>query len=592
MFTTRPELAGTYGMVASTHWLASAAGMAVLESGGNAFDAAVAAGLTLQVVEPHLNGPGGEVPILAHRADRDETLVINGQGPAPAAANIARFEELGLNLVPGTGLLPACVPGAFDAWMLLLGEFGTLRLADAMGYAIGYAEHGYPLVPRISDVIRGVEGLFREEWPSSARVYLRDAGVPVHGTLFTNPDLARTYRRIVDHAEAKTTDRDEQIQAARDAFYRGFVAEAIDGWVTTTQAMDTSGRRHRGLLTGDDLADYQAELEEPVTLDYHNYTVCKAGPWSQGPVFLQQLALLARFDLASMDHNSADFVHTVVECAKLAFADREAWYGDPDFVDVPLAKLLDPAYAEDRRTLVGNEVSRELRPGTVDGRDPRLPPFPVAPAASSAGAGEPTVPGTDETYGDTTHIDVVDRHGNMVAATPSGGWLQSSPVVPGLGFCLTTRAQMFWLFEELPNSLAGRKRPRTTLSPSLALRDGGPYVAFGTPGGDQQDQWSLSFFLAHVHFGLNLQEAIDAPMFHTNHFPSSFYPRAAAPGEVVAEVRLDPEVVAALRARGHNVTVVDGWSLGRLSAVSQNPKNGLLRAAANPRGMQGYAVGR
>jgi gamma-glutamyltranspeptidase / glutathione hydrolase len=591
-FTTRPELAGTFGMVASTHWLASAAGMSVLESGGNAFDAAVAAGLTLQVVEPHLNGPGGEVPILAHRAGRDETSVINGQGPAPAAASIARFEELGLDLVPGTGPLAACVPGAFDAWMLLLGEFGTLRLADVMAYAIGYAERGYPLVPRISATIRGVEGLFRDEWTSSARIYLKDAGVPEPGTLFANPDLARTYRRIVEEAEAGTGDRDEQIQAARDAFYRGFVAEAIDEWVSRTPAMDTSGRRHRGLLTGDDLARYRARLEDPAMFDYHGYTVCKPGPWSQGPVFLQQLALLAGFDITAVGHNTPDFVHTVVECAKLAFADREAWYGDPDFADVPLADLLDPAYAEDRRSLIGDEASRELRPGAVGGRAPRLPAFPVATAAGVAGAGEPTVPRDDQGSGDTCHVDVVDRHGNMVAATPSGGWLQSSPVVPDLGFCLTTRAQMFWLTEGLPNSLAGRKRPRTTLSPSLALRGGEPYLAFGTPGGDQQDQWSLSFFLAHVHFGLNLQQAIDAPMFQTNHFPSSFYPRAATPGEVVAEARLDPTVVEELRALGHDVTVVDGWSLGRLSAVSRDPGSGLLRAAANPRGMQGYAAGR
>jgi gamma-glutamyltranspeptidase/glutathione hydrolase len=592
-FTTRPELAGTYGMVASTHWLASAAGMAVLEAGGNAFDAAVAAGLTLQVVEPHLNGPGGEVPVLAYRAGRDETLVIAGQGPAPAAASIARFRELGLDLVPGTGLLPACVPGAFDAWMVLLGEFGTLRLAEVMGYAIGYAEHGYPLVPQISDAIRGVEGVFREEWTSSARVYLGD-GVPAPGTRFTNPDLARTYRRIVEEAEARTGDRDGQIQAARDAFYRGFVAEAVEGWVSTTPVMDSSGRRHRGLLSGDDLAGYRARLEQPTTLDYHGYTVCKAGPWSQGPVFLQQLALLAGFDIPSMGHNTPDFVHTVVECAKLAFADREAYYGDPDLVDVPLPELLDPTYAGARRALIGEEASRELRPGAVGPGSPRLPPVPAAGALASwsAGAGEPTVPRDDGGGGDTCHVDVVDRHGNMVSATPSGGWLQSSPVVPGLGFSLGTRAQMFWLTEGLPNSLAGGKKPRTTLSPSLALRDGEPYVAFGTPGGDQQDQWSINFFLAHVHFGLDLQEAIDAPNFHTEHFPSSFYPRASAPGRVVTEARMDPAVVAALRARGHEVAVVDGWSLGRLSAVSQDREHGLLRAAANPRGMQGYAAGR
>src|SRR5215217_6909457 len=236
-FTTRPELRGTVGMVASTHWLASAAGMAVLERGGNAFDAAVAAGFVLQVVEPHLNGPGGEAPIVLYSADRDKVLVVDGQGPAPAAATIERFRELGLELVPGTGLLAACVPGAFDAWMLLLGEFGTLRLSEVMRYAIDYARHGYPLVPRISDTIARVEKLFRDEWTSSARVYLRGTGVPAPGARFSNPDLARTYSRIVDEAESKSADRDEQIEAARDAFYRGFVAEAIEGYVTSTQVM-------------------------------------------------------------------------------------------------------------------------------------------------------------------------------------------------------------------------------------------------------------------------------------------------------------------------------------------------------------------
>src|SRR5215211_3649367 len=368
MFTTRPELVGTHGMVASTHWLASSAGMAVLESGGNAFDAAVAAGLTLQVVEPHLNGPGGEVPIIFHSASRAQTLVLSGQGPAPAAASIARFEELGLELVPGTGLLAACVPGAFDAWMLLLGEFGTFRLSEVMRYAIDYAGHGYPLLPKISDTIGGVEKLFRDEWTSSAEVYLRGAGIPTPGTLFTNPDLAGTFRRIVEEAESRSADRDEQIEAARDAFYRGFVAEAIERYVSSTRVMDTSGQRHRGLLGGDDLAAYSAELEVPETLDYHGYTVCKTGAWGQGPVFLEQLALLEGFDLPAMGHNTAEYIHTVVECAKLAFADREAYYGDPWFVDVPLDGLLDPSYTQERRTLVDEEASYELRPGTVGGR--------------------------------------------------------------------------------------------------------------------------------------------------------------------------------------------------------------------------------
>jgi gamma-glutamyltranspeptidase/glutathione hydrolase len=293
-----------------------------------------------------------------------------------------------------------------------------------------------------------------------------------------------------------------------------------------------------------------------------------------------------------MGHNTVEYVHTVVECAKLAFADREAHYGDPHFADAPQGPLLDTSYAESRRELVGEDASHELRPGAAGGRPPRLPDLPGAASGGSAGAGEPTVPRDDQGTGDTCHLDVVDRHGNMVSATPSGGWLQSSPVIPGLGFPLGTRAQMFWLTPGLPNSLEGGKRPRTTLSPSLALLDGKPYLAFGTPGGDQQDQWSLNFFLSHVHFGLNLQEAIDAPNFHTEHFPSSFYPRTAKPGKIVVEGRLEAGVVAGLRARGHDVTVVDPWSLGRISAVSRDPESGLLRAAANPRGMQGYAVGR
>jgi gamma-glutamyltranspeptidase/glutathione hydrolase len=566
-FTTRPELRGSFGMVASTHWLASAAGMATLERGGNAFDAAVAAGLTLQVVEPHLNGPGGDLPAILWSVERGEPLVLCAQGVAPATASSERFRQLGLELIPGTGLLPACVPGAFDGWMLLLREFGTLPLADVAQYAIGYAESGYPIIPAIARAIASVEERFREEWTSSAAIYLP---APRQGALFQNRDLAATYRRIVAEAERASSDREEQIQAARTAFYRGFVAEAIAAF----------SEQEDGFLSGDDLAGWRATLEPPLSLGYAGYTVLKTGPWGQGPVFLQQLALLAGFDLERMGFGSADYVHTIVECAKLAFADREAWYGDPAFVDVPLDKLLSAGYANERRALIGQEASGELRPGLGG----RLAQQTTAEATAGAGVGEPT-------RGDTCHLDVVDREGNFVSATPSGGWLQSSPVVPGLGFPLGTRAQMFWLEEGLPNSLAGGKRPRTTLSPSLALRDGEPYLAFGTPGGDQQDQWSLAFFVAHAHFHPNLQAAIDAPMFHSNHFPSSFYPRATRPLELEVETRLDPAVVTELTERGHDVRPAGEWSLGRLSAAGRDA-DGTLKAAANPRGMQGYAAGR
>jgi gamma-glutamyltranspeptidase/glutathione hydrolase len=565
-FTTRPELRGTFGMVASTHWVASAVGMAMLERGGNAFDAAVAAGLTLQVVEPHLNGPGGEAPILLYSAERDEALVINGQGPAPAAASIERFEELGHELVPGTGVLAACVPGAFDAWMVLLRDLGSFSLADVIGPAIGYAEDGYPLVPRIVAAIEMMEPVFRDEWPSSAEVYL-----PVQrpGTRFRNPDLAATYRRVLAAAESAGGGREAQIEAARDAWYRGFVAQAIAGFT----------KSEGGLLAGDDLASWKATIEAPVSLNYRDYTVFKCGPWSQGPVFLQQLALLDGFDVESLAPSSAEYVHTVVECAKLAFADREAWYGDPDFEEVPVATLLSREYADRRRRLVGAEASGELRPG-LDGQLPHVP----ASVKVAVGAGEPT-------RGDTCHVDVADRFGNLVAATPSGGWLHGSPVIPGLGFPLGTRAQMFWLEPGHPNALAPGKRPRTTLSPSLAFRDGRPYLAFGTPGGDQQDQWALTVFLGHVHHGLDLQAAIDAPAFHTNHLIASFYPRSFAPRQLEIEARLDAAAIDQLRRRGHEVVVTEPWSLGRVSAVGREP-DGVLKAAANPRGMQGYAVGR
>jgi gamma-glutamyltranspeptidase / glutathione hydrolase len=588
-FTTRPQLAGTFGMVASTHWLASAAGMAVLEQGGNAFDAVVAAGLVLQVVEPHMCGPAGEVPVIGFDARDDEVFVLNGQGPAPQAATIEAFGELNLDLVPGNGLLAACVPAAFGTWMLLLAAHGSLRLREVMQYAIGYAAGGYPVVPGLSSAIGSAAGVFTEHWPTSAEIYLRDGARPAPGSRYANPVLAGVYQRIVGEAEAAGSSREAQIEAARRSFYEGFVAEAIGAYLARASVMDGTGERHAGLLSAGDLAAWRASTEPPATAGYAGLTVCKTGPWGQGPVFLQQLSLLAGLGLGDMAPGGVDHIHTVVECAKLAFADREAWYGDPAFTKVPLADLLSPQYAAQRRALVGGSASRDLRPGRPSGEQPRLPGFVTGPRpAALAGiwSGEPTLAHS----GDTCHVDAADRFGNVVAATPSGGWLQSSPVIPGLGFCLGTRAQMFTLTPGLPNSLAPGKRPRTTLSPGLAMRGGEPYLAFGTPGGDQQDQWALSFFLNHVQFGMNLQEAIDAPAFHTRHFPSSFWPRGSFPATVDLEDRAGPGVIEGLRARGHEVTVSPAWSLGRVSAVARD--GGLLYAAANAREMQGYAAGR
>ena len=598
MFTTRPEIRGTFGVVSSTHWLASAAGMAMLERGGNAFDAAVAAGMVLQIAEPHLNGAGGDLPIILHKAGRSgagEAKVICGQGTAPGAATIAHYRDQGLDLVPGTGLLATVVPGAFDAWMLMLRDFGTLDLEEIFAPALGYAEHGAPIVPKITLTIETVREVFVQHWPSSAAVYLPGGKVPQPGTLLGNKTLARTWRRLLDEAKAAKGGREARIDAARNAFYKGFVAEAIDRFCRENEFMDVSGAPHAGVLSGADMARWSAAYEDPLTYDFHGYTVMKGAPWCQGPVLLQQLALLKGFDLAAMDPLGPDFVHTVTECAKLAYADREAFYGDPDFVEVPMEQLLSDTYNDARRKLVGNEASLELRPGRIEGYGGAVDyaaHVTQGPSTKSdlAGIGEPTVSRLGEARGDTCHVDVVDRHGNMVAAMPSGGWLQSSPIIPELGFCLNSRAQMFWLEEGKPASLAPNKRPRSTLSPSMALKDGKPYMAFGTPGGDQQDQWQTIFFLRHAVYGLNLQEAIDAPSFHNEHFPSSFYPRQATPGRLVVEGRFSEATVAELRRRGHRVEVGEDWSEGRMCAAAQ--EDGILKAGANPRGMQGYAVGR
>jgi gamma-glutamyltranspeptidase / glutathione hydrolase len=588
-FTTRPQIEGTFGVVASTHWIATAVGMATLEKGGNAFDAAVATAFTLQVVEPHLNGPGGDAPVILYDVRRGEPEVICGQGPAPAAATIGHYRREGLDLVPGTGLLAACVPGTFETWLLLLRDYGTMSLADVLAPAIGYAQNGYPLVERASATIAAVAELFRDHWSTSAALYLPNGEVPPAGTLFTNKTLAATYGRILREAEGAGAGRIAQIERARKSWSQGFVAEAIDRFCRGQEIMDTSGARHRGVLAGDDMARWVPRVEAPLTYDYGRYTVCKTGPWGQGPVMLQQLALLKGFTLDALDPAGPDFIHLVVECSKLAYADREAFYGDPDFVEVPMATLLSDAYNTTRRKLVGEEASLELRPGSIEGFGAvvtlRRQGLPLA-----AGAGEPTVGRLGGTRGDTVHFDIVDEAGNMVSSTPSGGWLQSSPVIPELGFCLGTRAQMFWLEEGHPASLAPGKRPRTTLSPTLALRDGEPYLSWGSPGGDQQDQWITQLFLRHVHAGLNLQEAIDAPAWHSEHFPSSFWPRAARPGVLVVESRVPQQTIAELKRRGHIVEVGPDWSEGRLCAAARDGRR--RRAAANPRGMQGYAAGR
>jgi gamma-glutamyltranspeptidase/glutathione hydrolase len=595
-FTTRPTLEGTFGMVSSTHWLASQSAQRMLELGGNAFDAAAAGGFVLHVVEPHLNGPGGDLPAIVATASDPTPRVLCGQGPAPKGATAEGFRAMGLDHVPGSGPLAAAVPGAVDAWLLLLRDHGSLPLATVLEPAIGYAREGHPLLPRVAATIDRVQGLFRESWSTSADLWLRDGRVPRAGELFANRAYASVLERLVGAAEAAGPDVAAQAQAARDTWSRGFVAEAIEAF-RPTEWRHSGGEVLPGLVGGADLAAFSATWEEPVVAEWQGLQVAKTDLWGQGPALLQVLAMLDELGPHALDPSTADGMHAITECWKLAMADREAWFGDRSLITAQ--ELLSPEYVASRVALVGERADLGVRPGSPGGREPRLSRHvqrliagEVTGRTADVTTGEPTVQRDGTTRGDTCHIDVVDRWGNIISATPSGGWLQSSPTIPELGFCLGSRAQMFWLDEGLPASLVPGARPRTTLTPTLVLREGVPVLACGSPGGDQQDQWQSQFLLHHVVGGMHLQEAIDAPMFHSTSFPGSFHPREMEPGVLVVEDRVPSDVLDELSRRGHRVMASDAWSLGRMCAVSRDPSTGVLRAGANPRGMQGYAVGR
>lgn len=593
-FTTRPTLQGTFGMTASTHWLATASGQAVLEREGTAFDAAVATAFVLHVVEPHLNGPGGDLVALFARGDDPTPVVLAGQGPAPAAATPEHYRAEGLELVPGSGALAAAVPGAVDAWLLLLKDHGTWELADVLAFAIGYARDGHPVLERVTATISAVSELFASHWPSSAERWMPGGRLPEPGEIIRNTAYADVLGRLIAAGDALGPEatREDRIEAARTEWATGFVAREAAAFVQTPHR-HSPGTDHAGVIAESDFAAFRASYEPAVTLDFRGCTIAKSGAWGQGPALLQTLAILDGFDDDMLDPSTERGAHTLLEAQKLAYADRDAYYGD---ADVPLDHLLSPEYAAERRALIGEEASAEFRPGRVPGVEPFLPSLRVEytppVGTATAGVGEPTVSRSGETRGDTCHLDVVDRWGNIVSATPSGGWLQSSPTIPSLGFCLGTRLQMTWLEAGSPSTLTPGRRPRTTLTPTLVLRDGVPVTAVGSPGGDQQDQWQLPYLLRTIVGGYTPQQAIDAPTLHSTAIAGSFWPRTWEPAGAVVEDRLGDDVIAGLEARGHRVTGAGDWTLGRLSAVTRDPATGVLGAAANPRGMQGYAAGR
>jgi gamma-glutamyltranspeptidase/glutathione hydrolase len=585
--TTRPQLEGSFGFASSTHWLATATAQSMLEQGGNAFDAVVAGGFVLHVVEPHLNGPGGDLVGLFRTADSPSPRVLMGQGPAPAAATIAHFREEGLDLVPGAGGLAAAVPAAVDAWLILLRDHGSKTLAEVLSPAIGYAREGHPLLPAAAATISRVSGLFRKHWTSSAHLWMPAGRVPQPGEVIRNTEYAAILDDLASVAEADD-DRRAGIDAARRR-WREVLASATE--FLSVPHRHSGGTDHAAVMTAADIEAFEAGYEDPVTASFRGHTVVKAGTWTQGPALLQALRILDPLADDDLDPATERGAHTIIETLKLSLADRDAHFGH----GVDPAPLLDEAYLDQRRRLVGDRASRDWRPGSPGGVAPFAPPL-IREASASVGTGEPTVSVSGTTRGDTCHIDVVDRWGNLVSVTPSGGWLQSSPAVPGLGFCLGTRLQMCWLDERSPAALRPGHRPRTTLSPTLVVREDEAAIALGTPGGDQQDQWQLPMLLRMLVGGYTAQQAIDAPTFHTTAMIDSFWPRTWTPAGVVAESRLDADVLEGLRRRGHDVTVVGDWALGRLCAVGQSRRAGatapVLWAAANPRGMSGYAAGR
>jgi gamma-glutamyltranspeptidase/glutathione hydrolase len=594
-FTTRPVLMGTNGMVTATHYLASQAGFYSLKQGGNAVDAGATMWFCLTILEPHRVGVAGESPILIYSADEERVIAVNGQGPAPNAATINWFKEHGYDLIPPDGFLPAVVPSAFDAWIKALDKFGTMTLEEILQPAIKLATRGFPVYPELRKNLAGPDqevGMainevktdakpsstaerFLNEWHSSAKIYLHEGQVPQIGEIIFNSEWARTFEKVVKvEKEARKSGRQAGLQAARDYFYSGPIADEIVNFMQTFKCRDVYGKENHGLLNLEDFARYHARFEEAVTVKYRGYDVYKCGSWTQGPVMLQQLNLLEGFDLKKMGHNTVDYVHTLIECAKLAFADREQYYADPDYVKVPLDRLLSKKYADDRRKLVDpDHASMQSKPGEIGKTEP-----------------ERTKSGM-QLEGDTVHLEAVDRFGNMVSATPSGAWISASPVIPSLGFCMNTRAQMFHLDARHVERLEPGKRPSTTLSPSLVMKEEKPYLAFGTPGGDQQDQWTLQFFLNHAGFNMDIQLALDKPTVHSTHFPGSFWPHAAHPGVMHAEPDIGNKVILGLMKKGHKVTVDEPWSHGRCLAILYRADTGVIFGGASPRGMKAYAIG-
>jgi gamma-glutamyltranspeptidase/glutathione hydrolase len=552
--TFHPRLMGTRGAVASNSNLSADAGADVLKAGGNAIDAAVAASFVEGMVNPQMHTIGGECPLLVRLAGESRIIAVNGNMAAPAKATPEAFRARGLADIPDSGILAAGVPAAFGALVTALRKWGTMPLATVVAPAIRLAKEGFPLSEGLRNQhkygIVPMRARFEAEWPGSAQLYLPGGRVPEVGDRFRNPALARTF---------------EYLAAAKDplaAFYQGDVSAEIAKF----------SKERDGLLAREDLAAFETRIEAPASLRLGDTELFKTGFWSQGPAELQALALMWQFDLTAIGFGTPDYCHLLIEAMKLAYADREQYYGDPAQTMVPAEILLSAEYTKRRAALIDmRHASRELRPGDAR-RNAALLPEDEKLTPKDWGPG-------------TVHVDAVDAKGNMASFTPSGAWISSADVIAPLGFPLSVRMMTFYLAPaHHPNVVAPGKRPRTTLTPSMAFRNGKPWMAFGTMGGDNQGQWLLQFYLCRAAFGMSIPEAIEAPRLSSEHTPGFFAPHASEPNRTRIEPRFGAKVLEELRRRGHELDVAPDWSEGFVSCAAFDEDTGLIEAGCDPRG--------
>ena len=580
----RPTFMGTTHMVAAGHYLAAEAGYRILEQGGNAVDAGVAAGIAINVLLPESTNFGGVAPIMIYLAASDSVITISGLGRWPRAANIDYFMEHSGGEI-SKGILQSIVPAAPDAWLTALERYGTMTFREVVTPALQLARDGFPMNPvtyggllEDADPVNGTLG----RWPSTREIFMPDGRVPPVGSIFVQSDLGRTFQRLADVEAANAhLGRPEALRAARDYFYKGDIAHE----------MARFSEEQGGLITYQDLHDFTVKVEPPVSASFRDYTIYTCGPWCQGPVVGQVLQMLEDDDLEALGHNSADYLHLYTEAMDRAFADRHHYYGDPDFIDVPIEGILSKGYTRSRRSDI--DMSRAL--GRMP--EPGNPwPFQNPPKGDRIvvnSADAQPVPVAGASAADTSYTCVVDKWGNAFSATPSDP-VSESPIVPGLGLVMSGRGYQSWLDPDMPSSLGPWKRPRLTPNPAIAFKNGKLFMPFGCPGGDAQPQGMIQTFLNIAVFGMRPQQAIEAPRVTSWNYPNSFWPHTYLPGRLRVEGRISAEIRAELQRRGHDVETLHEWSQAHTSSVSAivvDHENGVLMGGADPR-RETYVMGR